>query len=156
MNKQQRAWARLNSLVDIATHQAAITKGQFVASGHWDEKEVSELEPAEVIKKLRVELIELLKERETAQTLIAKQDRVMAAIPPCPAHGYLCVKNALEWIAKAKTPSVGAVSVAQQLKTAVRQGAKIDEPEGARFIVISDTLAADMIKDLLEPIGDEQ
>lgn len=156
MNKQQRAWARLNSLVDIATHQAAITKGQFVTSGHWDEKEVSELEPAEVIKKLRTDLIELIKERETAQTLIAKQDRVMAAIPPCPAHGCLCVKNALEWIAKAKKLRIGAACIAQQLKTAVRQGAEIDEPEGARFIVISDTLAADMIYDLLEPIGGEE
>ena len=33
----------------------------------------------------------------------AELEHLLAAIPPCPAHGEGCIAHALEWVAKAKT-----------------------------------------------------
>lgn len=47
--------------------------------------------------------VESLKEElRVTDALLATRERVLTAIPPCPAHGNSCVPHAEEWIEKAK------------------------------------------------------
>lgn len=39
---------------------------------------------------------------QTLETLLESSDRVLAAVPPCPIHGWRCVSHAVEWVNKAK------------------------------------------------------
>lgn len=53
------------------------------------------------------------------------------------------------WIPSAE-PSVPSISIANELDNAPRLGADVDEPEGSRYIQLSDTLAKRMSKQIRE------
>jgi len=44
----------------------------------------------------------LRQELDITDKLLAERERVLRAIPECPAHGPSCVPHALEWIERAK------------------------------------------------------
>lgn len=47
-------------------------------------------------------VIALSEELEVTDRLLEERNRVMEAIPPCPAHGCQCVPYALDWIERVK------------------------------------------------------
>jgi len=61
--------------------------------------------PATVVRRLREleeKLVEAREEIAVDDKLLAERNRVLGAIPPCPAHGAQCVPHALEWIQAAR------------------------------------------------------
>ncbi len=48
------------------------------------------------------QIVELQEEIRVSDKILKSWCEVLEAIPPCPAHGSLCVPHALEWIAAAK------------------------------------------------------
>lgn len=144
--KQQEAWARLNRKVDIVEHQASITAATLISLGIKTPEDASNLEAEQVIKIARELLISMSKDIQTMQGLIAKQDRVMAAIPPCPAHGYLCVDNALDWI-KAHKIENEEERIEKIKKTLVEVGLMDQE-------IVDKSSTIDLLEDVLEGLLD--
>jgi len=51
---------------------------------------------------LLAKIAELQEELKTTDRLLAERNRVLAEIPPCPAHGEQCVPHCIEWVAAAR------------------------------------------------------
>ncbi len=57
----------------------------------------------------------------TDQKIIESRNKVLQAIPPCPAHGNECVPHALEWIAGHKNIAFALLVADGQLENAIAE-----------------------------------
>jgi len=87
--------------------------------------------PATVVRRLREleeKLVEAREEIAVDDKLLAERNRVLATIPPCPAHGAQCVPHALEWI-QAATERLRALETAAEM---LRDVEWIEDEDGDR------------------------
>lgn len=70
---------------------------------------------------------QLTEEIRVSDQLLARHNKVLAAIPECPAHGGQCIPHALEWIEKAKS---------SKLEPQVPSG----DFEGVKVMLLADTI----------------
>ena len=60
---------------------------------------------------LSIEKGQLKEELAVTDSLLEERNRLMGAIPECPAHGAQCVPHAIEWVEEQRRREVGRLQI---------------------------------------------